>query len=80
MLAVFQRVQFVPSHALLASTASIAARTVPVVMVDCATTSQGSASVQLASVDAGKQQTDCLIIMRKILFVKSSVQTFVLLL
>lgn len=57
LLAAFQRVQFVPSHALLASMASTAARTVPVVMADCATTSRGSASAQLASVDAGMQQT-----------------------
>lgn len=51
------RVQFVPSHALLASTASTAARTVPVVMVDCATTLLGSASALLASVDAGVRMT-----------------------
>lgn len=57
LLAVFQRVQFAPSHVLLASTASTAARTVPVVMVECATTSRGSASAQLASVDAGTQPT-----------------------
>lgn len=49
-----------PSHALLASTASTAARTVPVETAGCATTSRGSASAQLASVDAGMQQTDWL--------------------
>lgn len=49
----FSRVQFVLSLAPLASTASTAARTVPVVMADCATTSRGSASAQLALVDAG---------------------------
>lgn len=51
------RVQFVPSPALLASTASTAARTVPVVMVDCVTTSRGNASAQLASVDADVKRT-----------------------
>lgn len=60
LLAVFQRVQSVPSHALLASTASTAARIVPVETAGCATTSRGSASAQLASVDAGMQQMDWL--------------------
>lgn len=46
-----------PSPALLASTASTAAKTVPVVTVECATTSRGSANVQPASVDAGMQVT-----------------------
>lgn len=69
-----------PSHALLASMASTAARTVTVVMADCATTSRGSASAQLASVDAGTQQRDCSVIMHKSLVVRFSAQTFVLLL
>lgn len=46
-----------PSPALLASTASTAAKTVPVVTAECATTSRGSANVQPASVDAGMQVT-----------------------
>lgn len=45
------------SPALLASTATTAAKNVPAVTADCATTSWASASVQLASVDAGTQLT-----------------------
>ena len=69
LMAVFQRVQSVPSRALLASTASTAARTAPVVMADCATTSRDSASAQLASAGAGTQlwQAHCWISMHKIL-------------
>lgn len=46
-----------PSPVLWASTALTAAKTAPVVMADCATTSRGSASAQLASVDAGTRLT-----------------------
>ena len=73
-----------PSPALLASTASTAAKTVPVVMAGCATTSRGSASAQLASVDAGMQLTPLadrlLNYYAKKAFLKYSVQTFVLVL
>ncbi len=46
-----------PSRALSASTALTAARTVPVVMEERATTSRGSASVPPASADAGTRKT-----------------------
>lgn len=44
-----------PSPAHWANMASTAAKTVPVATAACATTSQGSATAQLASADAGKQ-------------------------